>query len=149
MLIVGLVVYSETVRPTGMIENVKRALEELAQSYNSIVQSDITTVDVTGITPGKETQHEHIYKTMYDENKHWEECMSCGEIQNEYLHSYQKKFANEKIAECHYSNYYTNVCTCGYSYIEHKPCVWDGKTYQIRADATHAPMCSICKTEIQ
>ena len=149
MLVVGLVVFSETVKTIGVIENVKRALEELAQSSNFVVQSNVTTVDVTGILPGKETQHEHIYKTLYDEDKHWEECMACGERQNENVHSYERKFANGEVAECHYGNYYTDTCSCGYSYIGHKPCVWDGKTYQIRADCTHALMCSVCNTEIQ
>ena len=54
---------------------------------NALNNGDITTVNITGITPSPESQHEHIYKTLYDETKHWEECTVCSLKRNEKVHS--------------------------------------------------------------
>ena len=56
--------YSKSINKLLLIENIKQAINE---------ENNITTIDVTGIELGKETEHEHIYKTVYDEEKHWEE----------------------------------------------------------------------------
>lgn len=145
VLCVGLTVYSETVKPIGIIENIKRALGEIMQSSNSDVQN-ITTIDVTGIELGRETEHEHVYKTMSDEEKHWEECIVCGEKQDEIGHQYiDIGWTNGTEANCKENNVHKFICNCGYSYIttvdrkRHNPgsVVYDKRCY----------MCySICKT---
>ena len=147
VLCVGLIVYSETVKPIGIIENVKRALEEMMQSSTSDVKN-VTTIDVTGIELGKETEHEHVYKTMYDEEKHWEECIICNEKRNEVVHSFTITWALG-YESCHSSNFYTKTCSCGYSETGYKPCVWDGKSYDTGVSYhAHMPRCSVCNTSI-
>ena len=143
MLCVGLTVYSETVKPIGVIENVKRALNEMMQSSNSDVQN-VTTIDVTGIELGTETEHEHVYKTMYDEEKHWEECTVCNEKRNDVVHSFKTTWASGSES-CEKNNYYIDTCSCGYSYIGHKPCVFKGTISAYQANHGHYKYCAICK----
>lgn len=57
-------------------------------NINALSNGDITTIDITGITPSPESQHEHIYKTQYDDTKHWEECTVCSAKRNEQTHSF-------------------------------------------------------------
>lgn len=82
LLIVGSVIIYEKSHSISIIENIKNRINKQEETTNQI-----TTIDITGIIAGKETQHEHIYKTMYDENKHWEECKICGEKRNETAHT--------------------------------------------------------------
>ena len=56
-------------------------------NVNALNNGQITTVDITGITPAPESEHEHIYKTQYDGTKHWEECTVCSAKRNEQTHS--------------------------------------------------------------
>ena len=56
-------------------------------NVNALSDRDITTIDITGITPAPESQHEHIYITQYDDTKHWEECTICSAKRNEQTHS--------------------------------------------------------------
>ena len=60
---------------------------------NALSNGDITTIDITGITPAPESQHEHIYKTHYDDTKHWEECTTCSAKRNEQTHSFTTTWA--------------------------------------------------------
>ena len=55
---------------------------------NALNSGKITTIDITGITPSPESQHEHIYKTQYDNTKHWEECTVCSAKRNEKIHTF-------------------------------------------------------------
>ena len=73
---------------------------------------------------------------MYDEEKHWEECTICNEKRNEVVHSFKTTWAAGSES-CYRENYYTKACTCGYSYIGHKPCVWDGKSYIMNKGYSH------------
>ena len=117
-------------------------------NVNALNNVQITTVDITGITPSPESQHEHIYKTHYDDTKHWEECTVCFIKRNERMHSLTTTWALG-YESCYASNSYTKTCTCGYSYTGHKPCVWDGRTYgQATASHTHMRMCSVCNYNI-
>ena len=125
-LIIALIMFFKSKYNINLFENMKVLSKVQNQQENDT--SDITVLDVTGIMPGEETQHEHIYKTMYDEGKHWEECMSCGKIQNETVHSFTTKWALG-FESCNQNNYYTNTCECGYSYIGHKTCFWNGSAY--------------------
>lgn len=135
IVVLTLIIFTGIIVITG---NLKNSLQEI---------SEVTVVDVTGIIEGKETQHEHIYKTMYDENKHWEECKSCGEKRNEKVHSFTTTWA-AGYESCGGTNSYTKVCTCGYLEMGHKPCVWDGETYYVN-NYWHARSCSVCKEQIK
>ena len=132
-------------------ENIAVELSEVieATDIRSLLRSasDITVVDVTGLILGKETQHEHLWKTMYDENMHWQECMACGEKQQEIVHTYTTTWATG-VESCGKNNYYTKTCKCGYSYIGYKPCVWDGKTYSPFSEyCSHIKICKVCNDE--
>ncbi len=98
--------YSKSINKLLLIENIKQAINE---------ENNITTIDVTGIELGKETEHEHIYKTVYDEEKHWEECTACGEKNNISNHEYIDQgwiMGNS----CDESNMHKFNCECGYNY---------------------------------
>ena len=50
---------------------------------------------------------------------------------------------------CVQGNSYTKICTCGYSEIGHKPCVWDGYSYRGLYQArSHLKQCSVCESDI-
>lgn len=145
LLIIGLVIYSENIKKINIIENIKKAIGE---ENSSNTTDEITTIDITGITAGKETEHEHIYKTMYNENKHWEECKACGEKINEENHTITTTWSMG-YESCDNGNSYTSACSCGYSKSGQKPCVWDGNTYY--KDSTmriHARLCKACNKYI-
>ncbi len=137
ILVFALVIYSKDIREIKTIKDKKQAINEVIE---------VTTIDVTGILLGKETQHEHIYKTMYDQEKHWEECMSCGGIQNEKEHSFTRTWTLE-IETCSSDNSFTDTCSCGYERIGHRPCVWRGE-YIYLGGYKHALKCNICNHSI-
>ena len=76
-LVLGLLAYTNQIQKNKLAPNNISALNNV----------DITTIDITGITPSPESQHEHIYKTHYDDTKHWEECTVCSLKRNEQTHS--------------------------------------------------------------
>lgn len=63
---IEIILFSEKVHEITLIKNVRK-------NVNKQIGEDITVVDVTGIVIGEETEHEHIYKTMYDDTKYWKE----------------------------------------------------------------------------
>ena len=86
---------------------------------------------------------------MYDENLHWNECMACGEKQEEITHTYTTTWAAGSES-CLQSNYYTKTCSCGYSFTGHKPCVWDGSSYYMDGvQHMHIKKCKVCGTYIR
>lgn len=108
------------------------------------IDENITVVDVTNLDENVTSEHEHTYKTMYDENKHWNECTICNRIENEMIHNFKTTW-QEGSESCKMNNYYTKACSCGYSYIGTKPCVWNG-TYTSNVGAkVHYLNCSVCK----
>lgn len=106
--------------------------------------SDITVVDVTGLILGKETQHEHLWKTMYDETNHWEECTVCGEKNNIQIHSYKDNgWLRGTKDTCYSDNMHVFICDCGYSYETsegRKEHVW----FQANNDNTYS-YCETCR----
>ncbi len=81
------------------------------------VEDNITTIDVTGLIIGQETQHEHIYKTMYNNSKHWEECTVCPAKRNEVNHTYTDNgWTYGTKDNCKSDNVHTFSCKCGHSY---------------------------------
>ena len=87
ILVLGLFAYSENIHKIGFIENAKNTILQLIGDNSRTADNQITTIDITGITPTPESEHEHIYKTHYDDTKHWEECTVCGIKRNEQTHS--------------------------------------------------------------
>lgn len=70
---------------------------------------------------GAETiEHTHIWATKYDSTNHWEYCTVCGEKRNVTAHAFTDhwQFGYES---CNGNNYSLRTCTCGFSYIYHKP----------------------------
>ncbi len=137
LFILIMTLFSQRIQKILPMKNTKQAINE---------KEKITTIDVTGIELGKETQHEHNYKTMYDQEKHWEECMSCGEITNEVVHNFKITWIMG-YESCNKNNGGTRTCSCGYSDIIHKPCVWDG-TYIQWGSHIHRRRCVYCNDEI-
>lgn len=76
----------------GYTEYIKK--NKLSKNNISVLsEENVTTIDITGITPAPESEHEHIYKTQYDNTKHWEECAVCGLKRNEATHSLTRTWA--------------------------------------------------------
>ena len=76
-LMLGLLAYTNRIQKNKLTKN----------ELNALNDGNVTTIDITGITPAPESEHEHIYKTLYDDTKHWEECIVCGVKRNEPTHS--------------------------------------------------------------
>ncbi len=154
LAIIFMFLFSDKVHEVEFIEKIrKQAIVFSEQIQNSIsnsnVASEVTTIDVTYLEKGKDFEHSHLFKTMFNETKHWEECTVCGEKNNEKTHTYTRSWASTSTAQCHKENYYTDTCSCGYSYIGYKPCVWDGKTYYIAwNNIVHSLCCKICGDQI-
>ncbi len=144
ILILGIVIlFCSKINKISLIENIK---QKIAKTEEIQTANEVTTIDVTDLEDNENLEHEHIFKTMYDENKHWEECTVCGKFQNEMEHSFTTTW-NLGSESCLYNNGYTKTCPCGYSKTGHKPCVWDGKSYRIYY-FTHQKLCSNCKNSI-
>ena len=128
----------------SLIENIRQKIAKTKEAEQRI--NEVTIIDVTDLKDGGNIQHEHIFKTMYDETNHWEECMVCGEENNKITHSYTDTWATNSI-KCYSNNYATRVCSCGYSYIYHEPCVWKGE--YLGSAYYHYRKCSNCKKGIE
>ncbi len=135
---IGLILFSEKIYKLIVIKN-------SITTTNKEIEKNVTIIDVTGIKLGTETEHEHIYKTMYNEEKHWEECKVCNNIQNEVVHTYTTTWASG-TENCKGGNYYTKSCTCGYSIQGKRPHVWTGG--YVTSDLRHAKKCSVCAAGI-
>ncbi len=138
--------YSENINTIKIVENIKQAIIEQKNVEN---ENNITTIDVTNIKIGKETEHEHIYKIKYDDNKHWEECKVCEEKRNIISHTLKTTWALG-YESCAPNNSSTSVCECGYFKTGYRPCVWDGKTfYKDHTLRIHGRLCIICNNYIE
>ncbi len=140
-----LILFCIKIDKISLIENIREKIaktEELEQNIN-----EVTIIDVTDLEDNGNLKHEHIFKTMYDENKHWEECTICGNKENEQNHSFTRTWTLG-YESCMYTNYYTDVCSCGCKIIDKKPCVWNGTTYMSESGNQHSKYCSNCKTRI-
>lgn len=121
VVFIGLLIFFSS---TIFIENVRSSISKKIEEN----ENNITVVDVTSLENSKGIEHEHIYKTMYDEINHWEECVICEQKNNIVTHNFTTSWAS-KTESCIKSNSYIKTCLCGYSEAGHKPCVWNGKTY--------------------
>ena len=65
-------------------------------------------------------EHTHIWATTYDDKNHWEYCTVCSEKRNVTAHTFADHWAFG-YESCHVNNSDTKTCSCGYSYVYHKP----------------------------
>ena len=65
-------------------------------------------------------EHTHIWATTYDSTNHWEYCTVCGEKRNVTTHVFTDHWAFG-YESCNDNNYDQKICSCGYSYVYHKP----------------------------
>lgn len=137
---IGIIGFLEKTSKLSWIENIKRVMSKQIQEDSAISNVDATVVDVTGLIIGEETGHEHIYKTKYDEVQHWEECVSCGIIQNDLKHEFSREWmAEEEVC----NSKYNDICRCGYSIEGRWPHVLSG---EVRGGGyfAHGYVCEYC-----
>ncbi len=128
----------------------------LALQGSKEVKAD-PVVDVTGLEAGGVKSHDcdDYAVTKSNAAKHWYVCAVCGNEINSKKHPSakhtmgKKTWANGKES-CDKSNSYTQTCTvCGYKETGHKPCQWDGKTWNNQSGMyTHIRQCSVCNGDI-
>ncbi len=129
----------------SLMENIRQKIAKTEENTQNI--NEVTTVDVTNLEDNGNIEHEHIIKTMYNENEHWEECIICGQKQGILKHSLTTVWALN-YESCRYDNYATSSCTCGYSYVWYKACIWDGSSYLQLTGHDHSKKCQICGSYI-
>lgn len=65
-------------------------------------------------------EHTHIWADKYDNSNHWKYCTVCGTIKDKEAHTFTDHWAYGHES-CNWSNPSTRTCSCGYSYVYHKP----------------------------
>jgi len=81
-------------------------------------ESDITTIDATGVLPGDVDNHvcSEYYISEYDETNHWNRCKICDKEYDKVAHSLKDNGWSEGSASnCNESNVHKFSCDCGYS----------------------------------
>ena len=64
-------------------------LKSIREKNKQIIENaDITVIDVTNMVTGSDINHQHIFKTMYDDTEHWEQCTICFEKSNIVNHNF-------------------------------------------------------------
>ncbi len=112
ILILGvLALFYSKINKISLIENIRQKIAQKEEIQNI---NDITTIDVTDLEDNTNIEHEHIYKTNYDKNSHWEECTICNQKRNEQIHSYTSSWTMGSANDCNPKNVLRKVCTCGY-----------------------------------
>lgn len=141
-----LIFFSKNVYNLYLVKNLKNILtNQISESNN------VTIIDVTSLLQGDYIEHDHIFKSQYDTDNHWEECTICHSKQNLVKHSFTTTWALAGV-QCQKDNSYTNTCKCGYSYVGHKSCVWNGSSYAGTIYINgycHNKICSVCKDAIR
>ena len=70
ILILGvLTLFCTKIYKISTIENIRQKIVKTEENENNV-----TIVDITNLEDNGNLEHEHIFKTKYDANKHWEEC---------------------------------------------------------------------------
>ena len=65
-------------------------------------------------------EHTHIWADKYDSSNHWKYCTVCGEVKDKEVHTFTDHWAYG-YESCNWNNPSTRTCSCGYSYVYHKP----------------------------
>lgn len=123
--ICGLFVYSEKINKIEVIENAKRAVDNLVSNLRAGTDSADMTVDITNIVNDAYPEHEHVWYDEYDETNHWKKCSICKEVKDLTSHTLTTTWALG-YESCEAANSYTTICECGYGTVGRKPCVWNG-----------------------
>lgn len=117
ILILTLVaLYSYSLKNMPLVNNKKDAINE---------NGNLTVVDVTDLELGDGSGHQHLFKTQYDENQHWEECTLCHQKKDVMIHSFTRTWSLG-YESCENDNVCTEACLCGYSKKWQRPCVFKG-----------------------
>ncbi len=106
VILLGILIFSRKIDFIKSIENIKS---------KKIEEKGVTKIDVTDLEDNGNLDHEHVFKTMFDKNKHWEECTICHTRNSEWDHSYIDNgwiFGNS----CKEANVHKYNCNCGYGY---------------------------------
>lgn len=112
IIAVGLILIPEKFQKIKFINEIKQAIT--TKETNLEQENDVTIIDITGIEMGKEEQHEHVYKTVFNESKHWEQCNVCGEKQKEESHNYiDSGWLAGTPDICSETNLHIFTCECG------------------------------------
>ena len=89
-------------------------------------------------------EHTHIWADKYDNSNHWKYCTVCGTIKDKEAHTFTDHWAYGHES-CNWSNPSTRTCSCGYSYVYHKPhskpYVTVSHTYYERQHWLQCPKC--------
>ena len=80
----------------------------------------VTSVHLFFPVRAETIEHTHIWATKYDSTNHWEYCTVCGEKRNVIAHAFTDHW-QYGYESCNSNNYSLRTCTCGFSYIYHKP----------------------------
>ena len=107
-----LTIFCSKINKISLMENIK---QKVAKAEEIQTANEVTTIDVTDLEDNGNLEHEHIFKTMYDVNAHWEECIICGEKNNDNNHNFEDNgwtLGNS----CDENNIHKFSCECGYSY---------------------------------
>ena len=135
MVVIGVILFANNMQHV-LIQNVGQSKVE-KQTF-----TEVTRLNVTNLNSNIIIEHEHVYKTMYDESKHWEECIICNEKNSEVVHSFKTTWTGSS-SSCANGNEYTNVCECGYKKKGKRPHVWNGSSYDF-GSFEHIKLCSKC-----
>ena len=95
------------------VENIKKSFQINTAKISGT--NEVTIVDITNLNSSIDIEHEHIYITKHNEEKHWKECKICSKKQNIENHIYVDggwSMGNS----CSESNVHKYTCQCGYSY---------------------------------
>ena len=65
-------------------------------------------------------EHTHIWADKYDSSNHWKYCTVCGAVKDKEAHAFTDHWAYG-YESCNWNNPSTRTCSCGYSYVYHKP----------------------------
>lgn len=133
LIFIGVILYSSALKNISIFNNKNNAINEQNR--------DVTIVDVTDLDLGDGVGHQHLFKTQYDENQHWEECTLCHKKKDIMIHSFTRNWSLG-YESCENDNVCIENCICGYSKKWQKPCVFDGKSYS-NGSCTHFKKCSI------
>ncbi len=114
ILILGIVIlFFSKVNKISLIESIK---QKIAKAEEIQTVNEVTTVDITDLEDNGNLEHDHIFKTVYDKENHWEECTICGQKVNEKNHSYTSSWTMGNANNCSESNINKFSCECGYTY---------------------------------
>ncbi len=108
-----LTIFCSKINKISLIKNIKHKVVKAEEIQTA---DEITIINVTDLKDNGNIEHEHINKTMYNDNEHWEECKICGEKSNESNHTFTDNWNLGNAQDCNPNNINKRICKCGYSY---------------------------------